>query len=190
MTSRSGPEFRRIDATAAESAGIVLDVYVRSYVDAIGSGDPFDAPSTFMHRFQRYAGNPNFDMVVAYVDDEPVGQTWGWPLDPETAWWSGLRTDLGAEFSRETGFRTFALSEIMVVKESAGHGIAYALHNELLSPREEERATLLVEPDNDRAYRAYHRWGWRRVGELRPDWPDAPTFDVLILDLPLRASGD
>lgn len=35
------------------------------------------------------------------------------------------------------------------------------------------------------AYRAYVRWGWQAVAKLRPGWPDAPTFDVLILPLPL-----
>lgn len=33
------------------------------------------------------------------------------------------------------------------------------------------------------AYRAYLRWGWRKVARLRPGWDDAPMFDVLILTL-------
>jgi hypothetical protein len=27
------------------------------------------------------------------------------------------------------------------------------------------------------------KWGWRKVAQLRPGWPDAPLFDVLILPL-------
>ena len=73
----------------------------------------------------------------------------------------------------------------MVRREWTGQGIAHALHDELLRRRPETRATLLVEPDNTRAYRAYVSWGWKRVAQLRPGWPDAPIFDVLILDLPL-----
>ncbi len=65
----------------------------------------------------------------------------------------------------------------------AGRGLARKLHDTLLSSRPERRATLLVEPENERAYGAYLRWGWSRVGVTKPSWPDAPTFDVLIREL-------
>jgi hypothetical protein len=138
-----------------------------------------------MKRFDTYAANSKFDLVIAYVDNVPAGQAWGWPLDQRAreGWWAGLLTDLGSDFTREDGFRTFAFSEIMVCHEFAGKHLAHKLHNELLSKRNEERATLLVEPENNRAYRAYTHWGWRKVGQLRPGWPDAPLFDVLIFDL-------
>lgn len=64
-----------------------------------------------------------------------------------------------------------------------GPGIARAMHDEPLRSRPEGRATLLVEEDNSRAYQRYIQWGWRKVGHLRPDWPDAPRFDVLLRDL-------
>jgi GNAT superfamily N-acetyltransferase len=86
------------------------------------------------------------------------------------------------------GTRTFAFSEIMVDHRYTGQGIAHAIHNKLLSTRLEKRATLLVKPDNDAAYRAYLHWGWRKVNQLRPGWPDAPLFDVLILQLPIDAA--
>jgi ribosomal protein S18 acetylase RimI-like enzyme len=168
----------------------VDDIFQRSYVDAIASGDPFDSPAEFMRRFDAYT-NPSrsrgFELVVAYLDGTPAGQTWGWPLNPGAAWWGGLHLDDGdqSEFTRETGERTFALSEIMVCAEHTGRGLARALHEELLGGRPEQRATLLVEPDNDRAYAAYRKWGWVRVGWLRPSWESAPTFDVLIHNLPL-----
>lgn len=55
----------------------------------------------------------------------------------------------------------------MVRQAWTGRGIAHALHNEILSGRQEQRATLLVEPDNPTAYRAYINWGWRlRVAVL------------------------
>lgn len=178
--------------TAAQARGIrdtVEDVYQRSYVDAIASGDPFDSPAEFMRRFDAYT-NPDrssgFELVLARVDGAPAGQSWGWPLQPGAAWWGGLQLDDGdpAEFTAETGARTFALSEIMVCTEYTGRGIARGLHDELLRGRTEQRATLLVGPDNDRAYRRYRKWGWYRVGALRPGWDDAPTFDVMTLTLP------
>lgn len=179
-------EFRRFDATAArEHRDLVQQIYERSYAEAIASGDPFEQPEAFMGRFDAYtdpARAAGFDLVVGYLDGNPVGQSWGWPLVAGTAWWNGLRLDAGDpdEFTREDGTRTFALSEIMVAAEHTGRGVARALHDHLLAGRSEQRATLLVDPHNDRAYRAYRRWGWERVGVLRPRWPDAPTFDVLI----------
>jgi hypothetical protein len=75
----------------------------------------------------------------------------------------------------------------MVLQNWAGKSIAHALHDQLLLGREEQRATLLVEPDNVHARRAYLHWGWRQVAQLRPGWDHAPLFDVLILPLPLRS---
>jgi predicted GNAT family acetyltransferase len=70
----------------------------------------------------------------------------------------------------------------MVRQGWTGKGYAHTLHDELLRGRPERRGTLLVEPENSNAYRAYRSWGWRRVGQLRPGWPDAPLFDAMILD--------
>ncbi|WP_281032466.1 GNAT family N-acetyltransferase [Nocardia pneumoniae] len=85
---------------------------------------------------------------------------------------------------RRERFPHTRLHEIVVRKPFTGRGIARALHDELLADRPEQRATLLVRPDNQRAYDNYRRWGWYRVGVLRPSWPDAPQFDVLMRELP------
>ncbi|MBF6135896.1 GNAT family N-acetyltransferase [Nocardia otitidiscaviarum] len=184
-----GLAFRHCSATQArELRDVVEDIYRRSYVDAIASGDPFDSPTEFMHRFDAYTDpgrGSGFELVMATVHGETAGQTWGWPLPPNTRWWEGLTLDEGDidAFTVEDGARTFALSEIMVCQEYTGHGLARRLHDELLGSRSEQRATLLVEPDNTRAYAAYRKWGWRKVGSLRPHWPDAPQFDVLLYPL-------
>ncbi|MFD0900068.1 GNAT family N-acetyltransferase [Actinomadura sediminis] len=192
MTLSGTPEFefRRYDAEQARAVRTTVeDVYRDAYADAIASGDPFDSPEQFMTRFDAYtASGRGFDMVVAYLDGEPVGQTWGWPLGADTAWWRGLLEEPEPGFTEENGTRTFALSEIMVRRRWTGQGAAHALHDELLARRNEKRATLLVEADNRTAYRAYKAWGWHRAGRLRPSWPDAPLFDVLILPLPLDPS--
>jgi GNAT superfamily N-acetyltransferase len=180
----SGIIFRRYDAAEARRCrDTVESVYTRSYVRAIMSGDPFDSVEAFMCRFDSYSSQDNFDLVVAYLDDEAIGQTWGWPLSQNTQWWAGLLSEPEPDFAREDGDRTFALSEIMVSQEWTGRGIAHALHDKLLSTRRELRATLLVEPENTTAYQAYLHWGWRKVAQLRPAWNHAPTFDVLILTL-------
>ncbi|WP_063066425.1 GNAT family N-acetyltransferase [Nocardia violaceofusca] len=184
--SIDGLTFQHYTAAEARGArGQVEQIFRDSYTDAIESGEGFEAPDAFLNRFDTYTDptrGQGFDLVIARIGDEPVGQAWGWPLKPDTRWWSGLELDAGdlVTFTAENGNRTFALSEIMVRKKFTGRGIARALHDELLSARPEQRATLLVRPDNDRAYRRYMRWGWSRVGTLRPTWPDAPKFDVLI----------
>lgn len=176
--------FHRYNAAEARQLRDTIEiVYVRSYVEAIASGDPFDSIEAFMHRFDSYAANPEFDLVVAYQRGEAIGQTWGWPLTEHTKWWEGLVAEPEPGFTRENGRRTFALSEIMVSQECSGKGVAHALHDQLLAVRPESRATLLVEPENTRAYRAYSHWGWHKVAQLRPHWGHAPTFDVLILAL-------
>ncbi|GAA2095751.1 GNAT family N-acetyltransferase [Actinomadura alba] len=183
--------FRHYDAAGARSIReVVMAIQKDAYADAIASGDPFDSTDAFMTRFEAYTQptNPGFELVVAYTsEDEPIGQTWGWPLGPEARWWTGLQMEPEPEFTREDGTRTFALSEIMVCKARTGHGIAHALHDELLKGRREKRATLLAEPGNVTAYRAYTAWGWKHVAQLRPGWPNAPLFDVLIFPLPLAA---
>jgi ribosomal protein S18 acetylase RimI-like enzyme len=62
------------------------------------------------------------------------------------------------------------------------HGIAEALHNELMAHRPEERATLLVREDNAAAQAAYAKWGWTKIGKLKP-YPDSPNYDALVLQL-------
>ncbi|MBB5911718.1 ribosomal protein S18 acetylase RimI-like enzyme [Nocardia transvalensis] len=172
-------------AQARELRPDVEDIFRGSYIDTIESGEPFESPEAFMTRFDTYT-DPNrpagFELVMARIDGEPIGQAWGWPLTSGTHWWDGLQLDDGdpTAFTAETGVRTFALSEIMVRKAFTGRGIARALHDELLDSRSEQRATLLVRPDNRRAYATYLRWGWHRIGVLKPDWPNAPQFDALV----------
>lgn len=184
--------YRRFGPLTAQAIReAVQAVYEMSYVDAIASGHPFHSVTQFMNRFDSYTRREGFDLLVASINGEPVGQAWGWPLreaDATRGWWAGLLAQPEPGFIDENGTRTFALSEIMVDNRMTGQGIAHAMHNELLSTRLEKRATLLVEPDNSSAYRAYQRWGWEKVNQLRPGWPDAPLWDVLILQLPIDAA--
>lgn len=136
----------------------------------------------FAERFPGYAKAPGFEIVIAYLGGEPVGQAFGYTLPPAARWWDGLTTPVPDGFTEETGSRTFALNELMVVPDWQGKGVAHALHDALLGGRAEERATLLVREDNTSAQRAYARWGWRKIGKSQP-FPDSPHFDAMILDL-------
>jgi ribosomal protein S18 acetylase RimI-like enzyme len=179
--------FQRMNAAAArDHRDLVADIHRDAYADRITAGDSFASDLAFMDRFDAYTTRESFDLVFAHVPgpegEVAVGQAWGWALDARSRWWEGLEAEPEPGFTTETGRRTFALSEIMVRRGFTGRGVARALHDELLRPRPEERSTLLVRPDNTRAYAAYTRWGWRQVGRLRPGWPGAPLMDVLILD--------
>ncbi|GAB3971120.1 hypothetical protein GCM10029978_045710 [Actinoallomurus acanthiterrae] len=180
-----GVKFCRYDAASAKTVrDVVADLHRDAYGEQV-TGDAFSSDEAFMRRFDAYTARDGFDLLIA-VDDvgKAIGQAWGWPLPADTAWWRGLIEPPEPGFTNEDGRRTFALSEIMVRQAFTGRGIAHALHDELLSGRTEQRATLLVRPTNTTAYQAYQRWGWRPVAKLRPDWPDAPLMDVLILPLP------
>lgn len=179
--------FRHYDAEAARAIrDTVRLIHREAYAAAIERGDPFESGDAPMRRFDIYTRREGFDLVIAHLDDEPVGQAWGWPLGPGTTWWDGLISNPDPGFTDEDGTRTFAFSEFMVHAHRAGQGIGHALHDELLVSRPEQRATLLVRPENTTAYRAYRRWGWRKAVELRPAVPHAPLMHALILDLPVN----
>jgi ribosomal protein S18 acetylase RimI-like enzyme len=178
--------FRRYDAAGAKTIRDTVElIHHEAYAAAIERGDPFESGDAPMKRFDIYTGRAGFDLVVAFLDGQPVGQAWGWALGPDSAWWKGLVGDVEPGFTDEDGTRTFAFSEFMIRVRYAGRGIGHALHDELLASRKEQRATLLVRPENTTAYRRYTRWGWRKAAELRPAMPHAPLMDVLILPLPL-----
>lgn len=179
--------FNRYDGSTAKTIREVVEqIYVASR--EISADDPFRAPAAFMDRFDHYRKRPGFDMIVASQAGQPVGQTWGWPLAADTGWWNGMVTPLPLDATWEDGRRTFALSELMVVQDVAGTGVAHALVDRLLSGRLEQRATLLVAPDNDHAQTIYEHWGWHTVGQQRTSWEGSPLWNVLLL--PLTAAAE
>jgi ribosomal protein S18 acetylase RimI-like enzyme len=118
------------------------------------------------------------------LDGELVGYALGYPLPADSGWWRGLRSDVDPAKLQEDGKRTFALTEIMVREGWRRRGYARALHDVLLAGRQEERATLLVLPDNMPARSAYLAWGWYKLGELQP-FDDAPVYGATVRELPV-----
>ena len=160
---------------------VVSSLYVTTHADV--AADPFYGVERFVDRVRGYIASPSFELVAAFSEHKPVGQAFGYALPKGARWWQGLTTDVDPDLIVETGSRTFALCELMVEGGWQGLGIAHALHDELLFNRPESRATLLVREDNNSAQRAYAKWGWKKIGRVRP-FPDSPHFDALILDLP------
>ncbi|MGI5201368.1 GNAT family N-acetyltransferase [Spirillospora sp. CA-108201] len=150
---------------------VIVPVYAASHPDLISQ--PFYSAERFAERVRSYSGVSGFQTVVAHIAGEAVGQAIGCTLPEKTRWWKGLTTPVPDGFTTETGARTFALNELVVILQWQGQGVAHALHDALLDGRAEERATLLVRDDNDSAQRGYARWGWRKAGKAQP-FPDSP----------------
>lgn len=183
-----GIRFRHYDAASAGDIleTVIAPLYEASHADM--SSNEFYSLERAVERTRGYLRAPGFALVVAYLEDDPIGQAFGYPLPATTRWWTGLTTPVPDDLIHETGTRTFAFNEVNVLPERQGQGVAHALHDELLNSRPEERATLLVREDNTIAQNAYARWGWKKIGKLQP-YPDSPHFDAMILPLPLM-SGD
>jgi ribosomal protein S18 acetylase RimI-like enzyme len=159
---------------------VVLPLYEVTHTELLR--DPFYSVERFATRVRGYTRSPGFEMVVAEAGGEAVGQAFGYALPAGARWWQGLTTQVDPRTIAETGRRTFALCELMVHPAWQRRGVARALHDELLHHRPEERATLMVREENLAAQRAYAKWGWRKLGKVRP-YPDSPHYDALILRL-------
>jgi ribosomal protein S18 acetylase RimI-like enzyme len=160
-----------------------LDEIVAAYVEVYAhTGDPFFGEERFRLQLAGQMGRPRWELVCADLDGELVGFACGFALPDRTDWWRGLATRVPDGFSREDGRRTLALSEILVREPWRRQHIGRRLHDTLLSGRCEERATLLVEPDNLPAHAACAAWGWRTVAQMQSGRNGAPTYDVLMLD--------
>lgn len=166
--------------TLEDIHGGLLRVYSEVYADRLH--EEFHSPARFEERLGWNAEVPGFAVVLGHRDGAPVGFAYGCTLQPGTNWWNGLLTPVPASETDETGTRTFALSELMVVRSARGTGAARQLHDELLRGRPEARATLLVERDHPRVRALYEDWGYRQLGEARP-FPDAPLYDAMVLPL-------
>ncbi|WFF08773.1 GNAT family N-acetyltransferase [Micromonospora sp. WMMD1076] len=177
-----GENLRLRRRTAAEAEGLVnqlVDVYLDAHAD--------DGPRYTAERYERqlaaHMPRERWELVTARVDDKLVGYVYGFPLGADTRWWDGIQEPVLDGFTDENGRRTFAVCELLVRRSWQRQGIARALHDRLLSTRREERATLLVRPDNAAAQQAYDSWGWRPAGWLQPTREGAPLFQVRTKEL-------
>jgi GNAT superfamily N-acetyltransferase len=157
----------------------LLAVYAEVYADKLSN--PFFSPERYWERLEAYASRAGYSLVLGRLDGELIGYAMGFTLPAGSAWWRGLRTDVDPAVLVEDGQRTFALTYMMVRAAWRRRGYARALHDALLRDRPEQRAALLVLPDNVPARTAYDSWGWYQIGELQP-FADAPVYDALVLD--------
>ncbi len=172
---------QRYDASGLhEHRDELLTVYAEVYADRLD--DPFFSLPRYWERLEAYGQREGFTLVTGRLDGELVGYALGYTLPAGSRWWQGLRQDVEPSVLEESGQRTFALTEIMVQENRRRQGYARALHDALIQDRAEERATLLVLPENVPARSAYLSWGWYKLGELQP-FADAPVYDAMMLEL-------
>jgi GNAT superfamily N-acetyltransferase len=166
-----------------EVRSTLLEVYAEVYADDIAS-DPFAGLDRFAGGLDGWSSRPGWSCAVGYDDDQVVGYAYGAVLPQGARWWGGLLTEVDEDLVRETGTRTYALSELMVRVPWRKTGTARQLHDALLAERTEERATLLVRQSHPKVHALYESWGWRTIGDLRPRIEHAPLMHAMLLDLP------
>lgn len=111
--------FQRFDTDGARAhRDVVSQIHRDAYAERIATCDPFYSAEAFMQRFDAYTARPGLDLVIGYEGSEPISQAWGWAVRPGGAAWHGLEEDPDRppDFTDEDGKRTFALSEIMLVR--------------------------------------------------------------------------
>ncbi|MCC3768176.1 GNAT family N-acetyltransferase [Streptomyces sp. UNOC14_S4] len=153
----------------------VLDVYGEVYEGT----DTFHATSRFAERLTMHSANPTWEAVIGYEEGEPIGFTYAGALSPRTRWWTVMTKPLPEDFTKETGTRTLALYELMVRMKWRKTGQAKKLHDELLAGRQEERVTLLVDPDHPKVKALYEEWDYQHIGHQQP-FPDSPLYAVML----------
>lgn len=162
---------------AATIRELLLDVHDEVYE---GSADPLAGRDAFAKFVDHWSANNAFACAIAYDQGQPVGYAYGAPLSPSTTWWAKVTPPLPEDFTAETGSRTFALSELMVRERWRGTGASRRIHDALLTPRHEQRATLLVHKEHTKVRALYESWGYETIGEVVP-FEGAPELCVMVL---------
>ncbi|MDX2758381.1 N-acetyltransferase [Streptomyces europaeiscabiei] len=170
----------------ADVRQLILNIHVEVRGEFGLMDRPFYHRDRFDERLTAYSSRPGWEAVVGYRAEEPIGYVFAVPLGQSTGWWSAEQEPLPDEYVRENGTRTLALNEILVRQPwrgAHGQGAAQALHEELLSQRQEQRVTLLVNPalSSGRLKAVYESWGYKQVGNQQP-FDDSPVFASMVRD--------
>jgi GNAT superfamily N-acetyltransferase len=176
----------RFELHGGKAARSMLDELARLFA-VVYASPPYSVTDEdvrlFVEEFGPESRTEGFALATARRGQTLAGFTFGFPLPPDTAWWSAVLTPLPAEMTREWPGRSFAVIEMGVRPEYRRRGVGSRLHDLLLSGRQEERATLNAHPDAAAAQAAYRRWGWEKVAQTRNPIPGDPIYDRLIKPL-------
>ncbi|MGH3328819.1 MAG: GNAT family N-acetyltransferase [Streptomycetales bacterium] len=160
----------------------IVDLYAEVYAEPPYHEGPGEVIG-FRESFLNQSRSRGFALVSAEVDARMVGFVFGFTLQPDTSWWSGLLGTLpDRAFTTESGDRTVAIIELVMRAPWRRQGVGGRMFDAFLAKRREDRATLLCRPEAFAAQAFYARRGWWRVGRVRP-FEGAPVYDVMILRL-------
>jgi ribosomal protein S18 acetylase RimI-like enzyme len=179
----AGVEFLSVDReTAGQHTDELAALYTEVYAEPPYEWDD-EHVALFRKWFEGQRRQDGFMLVEARGQGELIAMGFGVTLLPNTPWWQNLTTPIDEAVTQEYPNRTFALVELLVRAPWRRHHIAETIHDQLLTERIEERATLTVLPAAEAAQAAYRKWGWQKVAQKRNPLPGAPVFDVLVKEL-------
>ncbi|MDT0438909.1 MULTISPECIES: hypothetical protein [Streptomyces] len=163
---------RRLSRWQAEQQReAVADVHMAAYQGT--AGDDHRDRRGFLDRFERQVQRTGFDMVVA-DGGSLAGAVYGFRLDRDDDWWSGLPGGPPPEIEELTASgRAFLLAELMVRPIHRRKGIATRMTDLLLARLQPDLVVAAVdrpgEPEGaGAAARTLRAWGWSRLGDLPP----------------------
>lgn len=177
----------RLEVVTGEPDLLAQAPAVQGVYEAVFTEPPYEeGPDDFQDFAEMWPDRvqqDGFRLVLAYDDTGvPIGMAFGRPLPESTGWWSGLLQDAPADVTDEWPGRSFGINEIAVLPGFRRRGLGRALHDRLLAGAPVERALLLSRPEAEPAQAAYKRWGYERVGPIRP-YDGAPVYDAMVLPL-------
>ncbi|MGH2599866.1 MAG: GNAT family N-acetyltransferase [Dehalococcoidia bacterium] len=167
---------RFVEQDASALFDQLRDVYAEVYAEPPYEKNEDDV-AEFHNRYDQQVVRSGFTVIMATVDDELAGFSYGLSFEAGK-WWRGAIVEPPDEIRNAT---KFAVVELVLRKPYRGHGLGRRMMNELLRDRPEEYAILLSNPKAP-ARRVYDRWGWQQVGTVR-SYPTWPASDALVLPL-------
>jgi GNAT superfamily N-acetyltransferase len=156
----------------------LADAYIEGYADDPDVGRSIYARDEFLRRTTRQAQSDDFRLITAQDGESLSGFSFGLRF-PAGRWWSGVLDTPAPDDLLAS--EKFAVIELVVLPNARGRGLATQLMTALLQDRPEPVATLLAD-QSGHARTIYDRWGWQRIGTVRPA-PDVPYLDILIRSL-------
>ncbi|GHJ37385.1 GNAT family N-acetyltransferase [Streptomyces sp. TS71-3] len=174
MTSE-GIELRHV-TRIDEAWTTLIEVYAEVRADQLHQ--PHYSVERYGERLARHATEAGWEAVIGFDGAEPVGYAYVNTLLRDDRWWSRMATPL-PEGCTDTS--TVALKEIMVRVPWRGTGTALRIHDELLTHRQEEQVTLLVNPlaGNGKVKALYERWGYKEISTQQPA-ADGPVLTAML----------
>jgi GNAT superfamily N-acetyltransferase len=176
----------RIESVEGNDAGrwlgAVRDIYAAVFAEPPYGEGPAEV-ARFIEGFPNDAARAGFGLVIALLQQQPVGFAFGYTMTADMPVWQLFTESAGAAVPAaaiDEG-RMFFLFELAVLAQWRRRGIGHALHDRLLDGRDEKAAILTTRPEAAPARATYLARGWRPAGHLAR--AGQPRYDILVKTL-------